>query len=226
MNPVSVIGGSGELGFGLALRLGHAGIPIVIGSRDVERAQEAVGRLRGRVPAGRFEAADNATAAERGHIVVLSVPFASHEKTLRALSRTLSPGQILVDATVPLASAVGGAPTRMLGVWQGSAAQQAAEIVPDGVGVVAALHTIAAGHLKDLAHPLEQDVLVTGDSLAEKRAVAELLHNIPGLRCVDCGALEMARVTEQLTPLLINLNLHYKVKSGLRIAGLPDELWA
>lgn len=226
MGPVSIIGGSGELGFGLALRLGHAGIPIVVGSRARDKAQATVERLRARLPDGTFDAADNAEAAAQSQVVVLSVPFSSHETTIQGLRDSLRSGQILLDTTVPLASAVGGSPTRILGVWQGSAAQQAASLVPDGVGVVAALHTVAAGHLKDLAHTLDQDVLVTGDSPADKRRVAALLELIPGVRCVDCGALEMARLTEQLTPLMIGLNLRYKAKSGLRIAGLPDALWA
>lgn len=226
MGPVSVIGGSGELGFGLALRLGRAGIPIVVGSRAPDKAQATVERLRAQLPDGTFDAADNAQAAARSEIVILSVPFSSHAATIRGLRDSLRSGQILLDTTVPLASAVGGSPTRILGVWQGSAAQQAASLVPDGVGVVAALHTVAAGHLKDLARTLDQDVLVTGDSPADKRSVAALLELIPGVRCVDCGALEMARLTEQLTPLMIGLNLRYKAKSGLRIAGLPDALWA
>lgn len=225
MGPVSIIGGSGGLGFGLALRLGHCGVPVVIGSRDVERAAATVARLRKRLPTAHFEGAANGAAAAATNIVVLTVPFAAHHQTLMDLRESLEAGQILLDTTVPLASTVGGRPTRTIGVWQGSAAQQAAELVPGGVGVVSALHTVAASHLRDVDHPFQQDVLVCGDADNDKRAVAELLERIPGMRCIDCGLLEMSRFSEQLTPLLIGLNLRYRAKSGVRIVGLPDELW-
>ena len=226
MGPVSIIGGSGDLGLGLALRLGHAGLPVVIGSRDPQRAEDAVARLRRDVPAAELTGARNADAAAGGEVVVLTIPFANHHETLRELRASLRPGQVVIDATVPLAAAVGGAATRTLGVWHGSAAQQAAALVPDGVGVVSALHTVAASHLQDLEHPFEQDVLICGDVRADKQAVAALLERIPGFRCVDCGRLEMSRVTEQFTALMIGLNLRYRAKTGVRIVGLPDELWA
>ena len=124
--PVAIIGASGALGFGLALRLGAAGVPVVIGSRSPERAAEAAQRAVDRVPAGRFEGYANEEAATRADIVVLSVPFRNQSETLTNLKEVLREGQLLVDATVPLAAAVGGKATRMLGVWQGSAAQQAA----------------------------------------------------------------------------------------------------
>jgi 8-hydroxy-5-deazaflavin:NADPH oxidoreductase len=137
----------------------------------------------------------------------------------------LEPGKLLIDATVPLAAAVGGKATRMLGVWQGSAAQQAQELVPEGVRVVSALHTISATILADLEHPLEQDVLVCGDSRADKREAARLIEHVEGLRCVDCGRLENSRTTESLTALLIGVNVRYKVHAGVRLSGLPDALW-
>lgn len=226
MVPVSVIGGSGDLGFGLALRLGQAGLPVTIGSRDAERAQATVARLRARLPDATFLGAANAEAAETARIVVLTVPFVNQEHTLTGLRDHLSPGQILLDTTVPLATTTGGRPTRTLGVWQGSAGQQAAELVPEGVGVVSALHTVAASHLQDIEHRFEQDVLVCGDDEDDKRSVAGLLERIPGMRCINCGPLEMSRHCEQITPLLIALNLRYRAKSGLRVVGLPDELWA
>ncbi|MEA2268781.1 MAG: 8-hydroxy-5-deazaflavin:NADPH oxidoreductase, partial [Solirubrobacteraceae bacterium] len=130
---------------------------------------------------------------------MLAVPFASQARTIADLRDTLTPGQILIDATVPLATAVGGRPTQTVAVWAGSAAQQAQALVPDGVRVVSALHTVAAASLADLDHALEEDVLVCGDRAADKQAVAGLLDRIPGLRCVDAGRLEMSRVVEQLT---------------------------
>jgi len=224
-DPIAIIGGSGALGFGLALRLAQAGVPIAIGSRDPGRAQEAAERAHEAVPEGAFSGHENAGAVAAARTVVLSVPFRNQSETLTNLKQAWSPGQLLIDATVPLAAAVSGKATRMLGVWQGSAAQQALEMVPDGVRVVSALHTVSAASLTDLEHPLDQDVLVCGDDRTDKREAAALIEAVDGLRCVDCGRLEMARTTEALTALLISVNSRYKVHAGIRLTSLPDSLW-
>jgi 8-hydroxy-5-deazaflavin:NADPH oxidoreductase len=224
-DPVAIVGASGALGFGLAVRLARAGVPIAIGSRDAGRASEAAERARALVPDGSFEGYDNAGAVRAADTVILSVPFRNQSETLANLKEALASGQLLIDATVPLAAAVSGKATRMLGVWQGSAAQQAAEMTPDGVRVVSALHTVSAASLADLDHPLDQDVLLCGDSRADKRDAALLIERIAGLRCVDCGKLEMARITESLTALLIAVNSRYKAHAGIRLAGLPDVPW-
>jgi NADPH-dependent F420 reductase len=224
-DPVAIIGASGALGFGLALRLARSGVPIVIGSREASRAEETAARAAELLPEGSFSGYDNAGAASAAPVVVLSVPFRNQSETLTNLKETLQPGQLLIDATVPLAAAVSGKATRMLGVWQGSAAQQAAEMAPEGVRIVSALHTISAASLADLDHPLAQDVLVCGDVRADKREAAILIERIEGLRCVDCGRLEMSRTTESLTALLISVNSRYKVHAGVRLSGLPDQLW-
>jgi NADPH-dependent F420 reductase len=205
-DPVAVIGASGALGYGMALRLARAGTPIVIGSRDPERALETARRAGAEVPEGSFDGRENAGAAEAAAVVILSVPFRSQSETLTNLKDALAPGTLVIDASVPLAAAVSGKATRMLGVWQGSAAEQAAEMVPEGVRVVSALHTVSAASLSDLDHPLDQDVLVCGDSRADKREAASLIERIEGLRCVDCGRLEMSRITESLTAQLIAVN--------------------
>ena len=223
--PVAIVGASGALGFGLAVRLARAGVPIAIGSRDAARAVQAAERARALVPDGSFSGHDNAGAVRAANTVILSVPFRNQSETLANLKEALKAGQLLIDATVPLAAAVSGKATRMLGVWQGSAAQQAAEMAPDGVRVVSALHTVSAASLADLEHPLEQDVLLCGDSRADKREAALLIERIAGLRCVDCGKLEMARITESLTALLISVNSRYKAHAGIRLAGLPDVPW-
>lgn len=223
--PVAVIGASGALGFGLAVRLGRSGIPIAIGSRDAERAQETVARASAAVPDGQFSGHENGAAAAQAGVVILSVPFRNQSETLKNLRESLSPGQLLIDATVPLAAAVSGRATRMLGVWQGSAAQVAEEMVPEGVKVVSALHTVSAASLTALDHELGQDVLVCGDSRADKRRAAQLLQRIEGLRCVDCGRLEMARIAESLTALMISINARHKTHAGIRITGLPDDEW-
>jgi NADPH-dependent F420 reductase len=219
--PVCIVGATGALGFGLALRLGREGIPIVIGSRDAGRAAEAAERALGAVPGGMFSGLLNEEAVRGVEIVVLSVPFRSQSETLTNLKGALAPGQLMIDATVPLAAAVSGKATRTLGVWQGSAAQQAQEMVPAGVTVVSAFHTVSAALLTDLEHDLDEDVLVCGDRREDKVRVAELVELVPGLRAVDCGKLEMARIVEQLTPLIISINVRYKTRAGIRVTGLP-----
>lgn len=222
-SPVTIVGATGDLGFGLALRLATAGVPVVIGSRDAGRAAEAADRVRAAVPGADVSGASNPDAAAGAELVVLSVPFASQAPTLRSLREALRPGAILLDVTVPLAAAVGGRPTRVLSVWQGSAAQQAQELVPDGVTVVSALHTVAARHLAELDYAFGEDVFVCSDSRDAKARVAELIKLIPGLRPVDAGRLEMARITEQLTALTIGINIRHKVTAGLQVTGLPDD---
>ena len=225
IDPVAIVGASGALGFGLAVRLASAKVPVAIGSRDAARGAKTAERARAIVPGGSFSAHDNAGAVRAADTVILSVPFRNQSETLANLKDALTPGQLLIDATVPLAAAVSGKATRMLGVWQGSAAQQALEMAPAGVRVVSALHTVSAASLTDLAHPLEQDVLLCGDARADKRDAALLIERIAGLRCVDCGKLEMARITESLTAMLIAVNSRYKAHAGIRLAGLPDILW-
>jgi NADPH-dependent F420 reductase len=222
---VAVIGASGALGFGLALRLARTGVPIAIGSRDPDRAEETAARARTALPDGEFSAHDNAGAARAARTVLLSVPFRNQSETLANLREALAPGTLLVDATVPLAAAVSGRATRMLGVWQGSAAEQAAEMAPDGVRVVSALHSVSAATLGELERRLDQDVLICGDSRADKREAALLFERIEGLRCVDCGRLEMSRIAESLTALLISVNSRYKAHAGIRLTDLPDHLW-
>ena len=224
-DQVTVIGGSGALGTGLALRLAAAGVPVVIGSRDAGRAEEAAARIREQVPEAQVEGLENGPAAEASEVVFLCVPFRNQSETLTNLRNHLREGQLLVDATVPLAAAVSGKATRMLGVWQGSAAQQAAEMAPDGVRVVAALHTVNAPGMKDLDQALDEDVLVCGDRREDKARAAAYIELIPGLRCVDAGRLEMARTAEALTALLIGINARYKTHAGIRITSLTDRPW-
>ena len=224
---IPIVGGTGALGAGLALRWALAGAPIVLGSRSAERAEEAAAKVREDVPGAEVTGLPNAEAATQAEIVFLTVPFRAQSENLNNLREALQPGQILVDCTVPLAAAVSGKATRSLGVWQGSAAQQAQEMVPEGVTVISALHTVGAPTLADLDAELGEDILVCGDKKADKARVARLIELIPGLRAVNAGALEMARIVEQLTPMLISVNTRYKVHAGIRLTGLPDaDHWA
>jgi NADPH-dependent F420 reductase len=202
------------------VRFGKAGVPVVIGSRDEGRAREAAARAGNSVRGGSFTGAQNAEAVRGAEIVILAVPFRNQSENLTNLKGALTEGQLLVDATVPLAAAVSGKATRTLGVWQGSAAQQAREMAPTGVRVVSAFHTVSAAHLADLDYELDEDVLMCGDRAEDKAELAALVRRVDGLRPVDCGALEMARITEQLTALIISINVRNKAQAGIKITGL------
>lgn len=221
---VAIVGGTGPEGSGLALRWAQAGETIIIGSRDAQRAADTATKLSEKIggKATRLSGADNRAACGEAEIVVLTVPFNSQADTLKHIKPTLRPGQILVDTTVPLAASIGGKPTRTLGVWQGSAAQQVAELVPEGVAVVAAFHNLAADLLQ-LDGPVDCDVIVCSDNKEAGKRVRELARKIPGVRALDGGKLENARIVEQITAVLIGLNIRHKGHSGLRITGLPPE---
>jgi NADPH-dependent F420 reductase len=227
LEPIPIIGGTGALGAGLATRWAMAGAPVVLGSRSAERAEEAAAKIRAAVPDADVTGLENGEAATQGEVVFLTVPFRAQSENLNNLREALRPGQILVDCTVPLAAAVSGKATRSLGVWQGSAAQQAQEMVPEGVTVVAALHTVGAPTLSNTDADLGEDILICGDKKADKARVARLIELISGLRPVNAGALEMARIVEQLTPMLISVNTRYKAHAGIRLTNLPDgDHWA
>jgi NADPH-dependent F420 reductase len=221
---VAIIGGTGNLGLGLSLRLAAAGVPIVIGSRDPDRAVAAAAEARALVPGGPLEGRVNRDAVRDAQVVVLAVPLAAHAATLAEVAPGLGGGQVLVDATVPLATALGGKPTRTLMPWAGSVAQLTQELVGDDVPVVSALHTVAAASLTDLTRELDEDVLLCGDRRADKETVARLLSCVPGLRCIDAGRLEMSRVVEQLTALMISINIRHKAHAGIKITGLDGSL--
>ena len=218
---VAVIGGTGEEGFGLSLRLAGAGHRVIIGSRSAEkgaaRAEEAADLLGGDAA---IEGTTNDQAASAAGFVAVTVPFAGQADIYRAIKAAVKPGTIVLDATSPLATAVGGRAWQVVRPWHGSAAEQAKAILPDGVRVVAGLHTIAAEALRDLEHPLESDVLVCGSDPEAKAVAGSLIEDIPNLRWVDCGDLSMARIAETLTALLVSVNRTYKVHdSGFRIVG-------
>jgi NADPH-dependent F420 reductase len=212
---VAVVGGTGAEGSGLALRFALAGVRVRIGSRNLEKAQDAARRISGATGHTNEDAVSNAG------IVVLTVPLSAQVETLKSIRGSIAPGAILVDATVPLEIAIGGRLSRTLTLWDGSAAQQAARLVP-GVSVVAAFHALSAEELSKPDHPLDCDTLICGDNAEAKAAVAQLAAMIPGVRAIDAGPLENARLLESAAALLISLNLRHKVKgSGMRITGLP-----
>jgi NADPH-dependent F420 reductase len=216
---IAVIGGTGPEGSGLALRWARAGESVVIGSRDGERAKAAAAELSEKA-GGSVEGVENAVAVKMCDIVVLTVPFSGQAELLKQLKPSFRPGTVLIDATVPLAAAVGGRPTRVLGVWQGSAAEQAQEMVGKNVTVAAAFHSLSATVLSGDGE-VDCDVIVCSDDDRARKVASELAIKIPGVRAIDGGKLENARIVESMTALLITLNIRYKVHgSGWRVTGL------
>ncbi len=230
-DKIAIIGGSGDLGFGLALRWALAGVPVIVGSRDEGKAEEAVRRIYETLKAHAPERAEgfavkglaNGPAAAEASVAVLAVPISAQVDILKSIRGSLQ-GAILVDATVPLAVALGGKPTRMLRLWQGSAAAQARELVPAATPVLAAFHNVSAGALQDLSVTPECDVLVCGDEDVPKQTLFRLINLIPGLRPIDAGTLEMSAIVEGITAVLISVNRRYRVHhSGIRITGLEHK---
>jgi hypothetical protein len=220
---VGILGGTGPEGSGLAYRWGRAGEEIVIGSRDAQRAAETAAQLRTRIgSSAKIEGADNAAAAQCD-VVVLTVPFSGCAALLKQLKSFWKPGTVVIDTTVPLAATVGGAATRMLGVWQGSAAEQTKELLPAGVSVAAAFQNLGA-ELLAKEEDVDCDILVCSDDEGAKQIASELAGKISGARALNGGKLENARIVESLTALLIGMNMRYKVHSaGIRFTGLPIQ---
>ena len=210
---------------GLARRWARAGETIIIGSRDAQRAQRAGVAIQEKVgQAADVSGMENAAACAAADILMLTVPFEAQASLLKQLKPAIAPGSILIDATVPLAASIGGRASRTLGVWQGSAADQAAELVPEGVSVVAAFHHVSA-ELLSADSPLECDVIVCSDDPDAAQLTRGLAAKIPGVRAIDGGRLENARIVEQITALLIGLNIRHKGRAGVRITGLPPAAY-
>ena len=223
--PIAVVGGTGPEGFGLALRWTQAGETVIIGSRDLERAKEASERIRQVVgPAAKISGLENGAACSAADFVVLTIPFQAHAALLKQLKPAIRPGSIVIDTTVPLAASVGGRASRTLGIWQGSAAQETAELTPKGVSVVAAFQNLAADVLNHEG-PVDCDVIVCGDDADANERVRDLAAKIPGVRALDGGKLENARILEQITALLVGFNHRLQGNSGIRITGLPPAAY-
>jgi NADPH-dependent F420 reductase len=223
--PIAVLGGTGPAGMGLALRWARGGETIIIGSRDAQRAQDAAGKIKKRAGGqARVSGMENSAACAATDLLVLTVPFEGQAALLKQLKSAIRPESTLIDATVALAAAVGGRASRTLSVWQGSAAQQAAELVPKGVSVVAAFHNLSADLLNG-DDPLDCDVIVCSDDSNAAQLARALAAKLPGVRAIDGGKLENARILEQITALLIGLNIRHKGHTGIRITGLPPEAY-
>jgi NADPH-dependent F420 reductase len=223
--PIAILGGTGPAGMGLALRWARAGEPIIIGSRDAQRAQDAADGIKEIIgDQARVSGMENSAACAAADLLVLTVPFEGQAALLNQLKPAIRPGSILIDATVALAAGVGGRASRTLGVWQGSSAQQAAELAPKGVAVVAAFHNLSA-ELLNGDEDLDCDVIVCSDDPNALQLTRGLAAKIPGVRAIDGGKLENARILEQITALLVGLNIRHKGHGGIRITGLPAEAY-
>ena len=223
--PIAILGGTGPAGMGLALRWARAGETIIIGSRDALRAQAAADKIKKSVgECAQISGMENSAACATANILVLTVPFEGQAALLKQLKPAILAGSILIDATVALAATVGGRASRTLGVWQGSAAQQAAELVPKGVSVAAAFHNLSA-ELLNGDEALDCDVIVCSDDVGAGQVARTLAAKLPGVRAIDGGKLENARVLEQITALLIGLNIRHKGHGGIRITGLPPQAY-
>jgi NADPH-dependent F420 reductase len=213
---VTVLGGTGDQGQGLAYRLGAAGVHVIIGSRDPERAKASAAAIDARVD-GLVEGAANDEAAARGDLVIVAVPWAAHESTLHGLIEQLA-GKIVIDCVNPLGFDHHG-PFR-IAVAEGSAAEQAASLLPHS-RVVGAFHNVSASLLMDeQVDDLDQDVLVLGDDRAATDVVRALAELMPGVRGVFAGRLRNAGQVEAITANLIAINRRYKARSGIRITGI------
>ena len=220
---IAVLGGTGREGSGLALRLGLAGFPVLIGSRSSERARETAEELRGRLGLGIdatvFTGKENTEAARVADLIFLAAPFEHAAEVLRACRPVFQNGSTLVDVTVPLAFRAGE--VQVMELAEGSGSAHLARYLPEGTTLVAAFKTIPAQLLADLDKDLNCDVFVCGDSPQAKHQVMEVASRIAGLRPVDAGLLREAHTLELMSALAIGLNRRYKVKTArFRVVGL------
>ncbi len=214
---VGVLGGTGPQGKGLALRWAKAGIPVIIGSRKAERAEATADELRGLAGVEHITGRDNAGCAAEADVVLIAVPWEGHGELLESLRDALV-GKIVIDCVNPLGFDNQGAyPLR---VPEGSAAQQAEQLLPDS-RVTAAFHHVSAVLLADLSvSEVDTDVLVLGDDREATDLVVSLAGVIPGVRGIYGGRLRNAHQVEALTANLIAVNRRYKAHAGVRITDV------
>lgn len=211
---VAIVGGTGNLGCALALRLGAPGVKIIIGSRDAEKASKAVASLKPSLRAGEIEGMTNQEAVKGAEFVVIAVPYEGHAQMVGDLKGQLG-GKIVINTVVPLNKGKPFVPPA------GSALLEAQQILAGEAPVIGALHNISAVDLGDVDSPLG-DVLVCGDNLEAKQKVMEIIERI-GARPFDGGPATNAYVIEGLTGVIIHLNRKYKSKHGsIRITGIRD----
>jgi len=221
---IGIIGGTGDQGLGLAMRFAQAGEQVIIGSRDVKKANNAVDLVKNTLlsnEANNVKGMTNEDTCQEADLLILTVPLQAQMATLNSIKDHVE-DKILIDATVPMESCLGGSPVKYVNMWDGSAAERSANFLKDkNVRVVSAFNNISASSLTNIGNDVECDCLISGDDEESKKEAMKLAEKIPGVRAIDCGNLENARIVEKITPLLINLNIRNKIKlAGIRITGL------
>ena len=220
---IAIIGGTGDQGLGLALRFAQSGEHVLVGSRDIKKAKNAVILIKNMLnkkDLSNVSAMTNEEATTNADIIILTVPLQAQMITIKSIKDHIQ-GKIFVDATVPLEGCIGGKPTRFVDLWEGSAAERSAAFLGKEARVVSAFSNISAASLNNINHNVECDCLISGDDPEANKPVLELAEKIPGVRAIECGPLENARIVEKITPLLINLNIRNRIKlAGIRITGL------
>ncbi|WP_455644660.1 NADPH-dependent F420 reductase [Methanosphaera sp.] len=224
---IAIIGGTGAQGLNIGKRFAIAGEDVIIGSRKEEKAltkvEETLEQLKDYDDI-KLEGMSNEDAAQAGDLLILTVPLSAQKPTVQSIKEYVG-DKILIDATVPLETAIGGSPARFIDLMEGSAAERTAKLLKKtDAKVVAAFNNVSNSLLENIPEPIDCDCLIAGDDNEAKKVVKELIEKIPGIDCIDCGKLEKARMIEKITPLLIGLNIKYKSHyGGLRITGIPKE---
>jgi len=222
---IAVIGGTGDQGFGLVLRWAKAGERVIIGSRQQQKAEDAAKKANSILGGASVSGMENPKAAAAADVIVMSVPFAAHVDMIKSVHDSITPDDIFIDVVVPLSTAVGGSASTALAVWEGSAAQQAARLLPPNTKIASAFHNVVSEALQRIDSEVDSDVIVCSDSQETRKVGMELAAKIPGVRAIDGGRLENSRIVEQITALLIGINIRYKVSdAGIRITGLPGTV--
>ena len=221
---VSVIGGTGPQGLGIAERLAIAGVEVIVGSRKEEKALDVVAKAKEDLADYDLNMVGmaNEDAAKEGDVLILTVPLAAQKPTVEGI-KEFCKDKIVMDATVPLETAIGGKPFRFVDLMEGSAAEKKKKILEGtGAKVICAFCNISNSHLANIPEEIDCDCLIAGDDAEAKATAAEIIDKIPGIKTIDTGILEKARIIEKITPLLIGLNIKYKSHyGGLRITGIP-----
>jgi NADPH-dependent F420 reductase len=218
---IAVLGGTGAEGGGLALRWARAGYPVIIGSRNAEKAAQSCARMNAQLSGNALTYDNYLGAASAAQIVVLCVPYAAQRASIEEVRHALE-GKILIDTTVPLV------PPKVARVQLpdgGSAVAAIQAMLGAAVKVVSAFQNVAAHHLQDLAHTVQCDVLICGDDVAAREVAIKLAQDI-GLRGIHAGPIVNSAAAEALTSVLIAINARYKIPGGvgIRITGLDDAV--
>jgi len=221
---VSIIGGTGPQGLGIGERLAIEGVDVIIGSRKEEKALEVVEQAKKDLAdydLSTMKGMANEDAAKEGDVLIITVPLAAQKPTVEGI-KEFCKDKIVMDATVPLETAIGGKPFRFIDLMEGSAAERTASILEGtGAKVICAFCNISNSHLANIPEEIDGDCLIAGDDKETKEIAAEIIDKIPGVKTIDTGILEKARIIEKITPLLIGLNIKYKSHyGGLRITGI------